>query len=62
MIHVPDEEDSTSEEEEDIDGMMENARFEVPSTAKDMDGFWQQHGGITEKERADIDIILRDYY
>ena len=32
--YVPDEEDSTSEEEEeDIDGMMENARAEVPLTA-----------------------------
>ena len=60
--YVPEEEDTTSEEEEDIDGMMENARVEVPSTAKDMDGFWQQHGGITEKERVDIDIILKDYY
>ena len=62
--YVPDEEESTSEEDEDMEGMMENARAEgtQPLTAKHMDGFWQHHGGITEKERADIDIILRDYY
>ena len=62
--YVPDEEESTSEEDEDMEEMMENVRAEgtQPLTAKDMDGFWQHRGGITEKERADIDIILRDYY